>query len=222
MVSINTGDELNIVMETFVFRGCDSALVSEALDSGCFRQEYDRGEVVFSTGSFYRALGIVLSGRILVTKNRMPISRLSRGQVFGAAAMFNQLNSFATTLTCESPCRVVYFSQELLESMMKRDFRVAENYIRYQAGRIRFLTQKIDGLSASGAEPRLARYLLDLGDSSAQASSMSELADMLGIGRASLYRAIDALCHEGAIVKEGKKLTVRDREALEHICERND
>lgn len=222
MVTIDINDELNIVMSTFVFQGCDQALVRWALESDCFRQEYSRGDVVFSTGSFYRALGIVLSGRILVTKNRMPISRLSRGQVFGAAAMFNQLNSFATTLTCENDCQVVYFSQELLESMMRRDFRVAENYIRYQAGRIRFLTQKIDGLSASGAESKLARYLLDLGDNSAQASSMSELAEMLGIGRASLYRAIDSLCGSHAIEKKGKKLLVLDREVLEHICERND
>jgi DNA-binding IclR family transcriptional regulator len=43
---------------------------------------------------------------------------------------------------------------------------------------------------------------------------MSRLAELLGMGRASLYRAIDALCDEGLVEKQGKTILIRNKPAL--------
>ena len=216
--------EYELIKNTFVFKGASESVLKAALsDEECIKKSYLKGDCVFSPDEYLKALGILVSGSVQVSKetmggHRLAISRLGRGDVFGAAAIFNDMDSFATTLTALQDCTVNYFPESLIRRMMTEDFTIAENYIRYQSGRIRFLSSKIDGLSAGSAENRLAKYLLEnTTDSGTVAASMTELAEMLNIGRASLYRAIDALCQSGAVKKEGRKLIVTDKENLKKL-----
>ena len=48
--------------------------------------------------------------------------------------------------------------------------------------------------------------------------SMQSLAQMLGISRMTLYRSLDILVENEWIRKEGKSLTVLDREALSRVA----
>ncbi len=217
-----THQEFELIKSSFVFKGASESVLKAALSrEDCHRRSYRRGDCVFSPREFIRALGIIVSGSIQVTKNsghRLAISRLRTGELFGAAAIFNDEEVFASILTALEPCSVIFFPEELIRQMMAMDFTIAENYIRYQSGRIRFLSSKIDGLSAGSAENRLAKYLLEsTPDSGAVAATMIELADMLNIGRASLYRALDSLISSGAVAKEGKRLVVTDRSQLEKM-----
>ena len=96
---------------------------------------------------------------------------------------------------------------------MRRDFSITENYIRYLAGRVWFLNETISNLTAGTVEQRLAGFLLER-PASGIPSSMAGLARQLNVGRASLYRAMDALEAEGLIRRDGKTLTVLDWEGL--------
>ena len=71
-------------------------------------------------------------------------------------------------------------------------------------------------LTAGSAERRLAVFLLDYEQDGVfiPPCPMNRLAELLGIGRASLYRAIDALCAEGLIEKQGKNIHLRNKDAL--------
>ena len=91
-----------------------------------------------------------------------------------------------------------------------------ENYIGFLGGRIRFLNRKIGYLTAGSAERRLALYLASLGPGEVRLSiPFSALSELLDIGRASLYRALDRLEADGQIVRHGgRSLTVVNPEAL--------
>ena len=43
---------------------------------------------------------------------------------------------------------------------------------------------------------------------------MVQLAKTIGVGRASLYRALDTLEKSGAIARQGKQIWIRDKEKL--------
>jgi DNA-binding IclR family transcriptional regulator len=49
--------------------------------------------------------------------------------------------------------------------------------------------------------------------------SLSRLADMLDMGRASLYRALDALSDSKIISKDAKTVKVLDRNALRRVAD---
>ena len=72
-------------------------------------------------------------------------------------------------------------------------------------------------MTQTGAEGKLARYLLSSGEDAPIRTSATDLARRLGLSRASLYRAFDALEGAGLIRREGKTVCILDRSGLEGV-----
>ena len=188
--------------------------------AGCSERRYNKGEVIFDQTHFERALGIVASGRIKAAKLKgeqsLPLRAFGPGEIFGAAALFGG-EDYVTRLEAATDCCIVFLSQPLVQDLFAREGRVALNYIRFLSDRIRFLNAKIDSFTAGSAEERLARYLLTLPvqeDTVTLPCSLSELAKALDIGRASLYRALDAIEDAGIIGRAGHHITILSRDRL--------
>jgi DNA-binding MarR family transcriptional regulator len=92
------------------------------------------------------------------------------------------------------------------------------HYIRFLTQRIEFLNQKIQYLTAGCVERRLALYLMGQipqDDLAVQLDiSAVSLADLLDVGRASLYRAMDRLTQDGFLTRNGHEYTLRNRDRL--------
>ena len=215
--------ETELVSKTELFRGSPPSVLTRILAvSDCTAAEYEKNEVVYDKTNFSRSLGIVLEGRLRVTKenaDKRPIvmSTLQRGAMFGAAALFNSEPEYATKITAIERSRVLFLPQRLIKRMIEREPDIAENYIRYLSERILFLNRKIYFLTAGTAEQRLAGFLLDnlaVGEFSEMPMPMHRLADALNMSRASLYRAFDELTASGAVSKQGKLVCINNAELL--------
>ena len=218
--------ETELVSKTELFRGSPPSVLARILAvSDCTAAEYEKNEVVYDKTNFYRSLGIVLEGRLRVTKenaDKRPIvmSTLQRGAMFGAAALFNSEPEYATKITAIERSRVLFLPQRLVKRMIEREPDIAENYIRYLSERILFLNRKIYFLTAGTAEQRLAGFLLDnlaVGEFSEMPMTMHRLADALNMSRASLYRAFDELTASGAVSKQGKLVCINNAELLKDL-----
>lgn len=218
--------ETELVSKTELFRGLPPSVLARILAvSDCTAAEYEKNEVVYDKTNFYRSLGIVLEGRLRVTKenaDKRPIvmSTLQRGAIFGAAALFNSEPEYATKITAIERSRVLFLPQRLIKRMIEREPDIAENYIRYLSERILFLNRKIYFLTAGTAEQRLAGFLLDnlaVGEFSEMPMTMHRLADALNMSRASLYRAFDELTASGAVSKQGKLVCINNAELLKNL-----
>lgn len=218
--------ETGLVSKTELFRGLPPSVLTRILAvSDCTAAEYEKNEVVYDKTNFYRSLGIVLEGRLRVTKenaDKRPIvmSTLQRGAIFGAAALFNSEPEYATKITAIERSRVLFLPQRLVKRMIEREPDIAENYIRYLSERILFLNRKIYFLTAGTAEQRLAGFLLDnlaVGEFSEMPMTMHRLADALNMSRASLYRAFDELTASGAVSKQGKLVCINNAELLKNL-----
>lgn len=218
MDHILTDEELNRLECCPVFRGCSPELVQRALaHPECSVHCFQPGQTLYRPDHFSRCLGVLLSGGVRVTRDALAISILAPGDLFGAAALFNDRPDYATTLTAISPCRAVLLTQELVSLLMDESPVVRDNYIRYLSGRIRFLSGKIRSLAADSTEGKLKQHLLTSlsPDHPRLDCPATELARRLGISRASLYRAFDALEGQGLIRREGRSVLVPDLKALE-------
>lgn len=175
-----------------------------------------RGETIYTPRRFRRCLGVLLSGRVQVSKESLAISVLSAGDVFGAAALFTDSEDYATTLTALSPCALVLLPQQGVTALLRESPDFAENYVRYLSGRIQFLSGRLDAVSAGTAEGKLAQYLLSAaGGEGRLVISATQLSARLGVGRATLYRAFETLERSGAIRREGKSIRILQREKLQ-------
>lgn len=179
-----------------------------------------RGGTVYDRQRFRRCLGILLEGALQVRKESLLLSTLQAGDVFGAAALFHRGEEYPTTLTALTDCRLLLIPQETVRELICTCGPFAEDYVTYLSDRIRFLSTRLDTVSADRGEGKLARYLLSADDGSGAVTvSATQLCQRIGVGRATLYRAFETLERDGAIVREGKTIRMIDNQKLRTSCE---
>ena len=221
-------EEKKLITQSFLFKDVPAEIINEALLSDeCEVHVFDKNESVYSKEKFSKSIGLVLKGSLSVQKNSknhcLSMNRISCGNFFGAAAVFCDNEDYVTLLKAVEKTKAVFFTENLLRELMQKSFEAAENYIRFLTGRIRFLNDKIDHLGAGGTERMLGRYLLnnsavtENGCITHLPCSFSELSQLLGIGRASLYRSLDALENEGIIKRNGKNIELINIKKLEEL-----
>lgn len=201
--------EKAFLSEHFLFRRVVPEQLAEVLSAASVAS-VSRGETVYDRTRFRRCLGLLLNGELQVRKDALLISTLRQGEVFGAAALFGGGEEYPTTLIALSDCRLLLIPQETVGWLIRSSGEFAEDYAAYLSGRIRFLSARLDALSADRGEGKLARYLLTAGHGGGVTQSATQLCQRIGVGRATLYRAFELLEADGTIRREGKTIHVLD------------
>ena len=118
------------------------------------------------------------------------MKRIEAGASFGPAALFHGHGDNAVDFAVKARARILALSEPLLERLMREDFQIALNYIRFLSGRIYYLNARIHSISGAHTERALARYLCGEyenaadGDTVSVRPSFAELAKRLNMGRA--------------------------------------
>ena len=211
-------EERELLDRSPFFRGAEPELLDRVLSLPQVTvEDFSPEQTVYQPHRFRRCLGFLLSGQVQVTNGTLSVSLLEAGELFGAAALYNDLPDYATTLTARTPCRILFLPQEEVDRLLGEEPLLRRNYLRYLSGRIRFLSGRLQAVAQTGAEGKLARYLLSAGADAPIRTSASDLARRLGLSRASLYRAFDTLEKAGLIRREGKTVHILDRSGLEGV-----
>ena len=213
------GRFLNALQQNEMFSGVRREQLSALLtDAQVDFVSYARDDVICSAETYRNAIGFLLRGEAKVQRRSgaLMISRLHAGDVFGCAFLFSGESFPGEIVACRQSV-VAYISKTAVVRLMELDGGFTISFIRYLSQRIFFLSQRIDSFTGGSAESRLANYLLLCFGAYRTYQldrSMSQLAVSLDIGRASLYRAFDALEEAGAVRRDGKNVRLADREAL--------
>ena len=211
----------------FLFEGVPDAQVKALLGRDDVQQgEFAKGESIYDPLHYQRCMGIVLHGSLevynTVGQRRVLLNVLAAGQTFGVATIFYDAGFYVSHIVAKTRCEVLFIPQEALKALFAQSSQAVQNYIAFLSGRIYFLNRKIDSFTKEGAEQRLAMYLADQAQSSPEGFvelpfGMNKLAELLSIGRASLYRAEQALVEKGLIERKGRSIQILDLENLSKI-----
>lgn len=204
-----------------LFIGISQETLQKKLDADAI-VSFAPGQEIYSPKIREKKLGIILSGSASVFSADescgVLLRILEKGDTFGVANLFSAQERFVSFIVAKKHCRVLFFSEASAAALLREEPRFCINYIRFLSDRICFLNDKISCFTAGSPERRLAFFLLAL-DEEGQGSytvstNANSLSDMLNVGRASLYRAFDKLEAEGLIKKNGKEITITDKNAL--------
>lgn len=216
-----------ILSKTFLFRGVNSNLVEFAYASPlCTCAEFENGAHIYTRKNFKRSIGIVLSGGLKAVKIRangqeILLNTFESGGIFGVAGLFNSSCRYVSDIIAMRRSRVLFLPQSLIKDLIYKDPHVAENYIAFLSSRVRYLNTCIDHFTGGSAEARLARFLLALREEGQNVvelpCSLQQLSDTLGIGRASLYRALNAMTANGLICRTGRRVEILDSQGLQSV-----
>lgn len=214
----------NIILSQGLFRGCPEKDIEKIIIDGGRVVSFRSGDIMEAG---FRSVGILLSGRGVIyssDKGRQTLLRfISPGDAVGVAGLFADKAPETQILACgDGKSEMFFVSREAFERLMNEesDGKFRSNLIKFLSDRVSFLNSRIDCVTGGSAERRLALFIKNSPVSPngeiSLGMSMTALARALDIGRASLYRAFDALQADGIISREGDLITILSRDALDN------
>ena len=181
--------------------------------------EYLPGETIFSKKEYRKSLSLLIKGRATARKvhggKDLTIRSFAPGEIFGVASLFCEEDEYVSEIRADSSCVIAFVPQEIVSDVFRQSPDAAIAYISLLSQKIRYLNDKLDNISAPSALSKLCYYLLENPETTV---AMQSLAQMLGVSRMTLYRSLDTLVENGWLLKDGKVLTVLDREALTRVA----
>ena len=195
---------------------------TEALVKNSRVSEFSVGEDVYEPQNII----LILKGSVAVIKQtgdkKLLMRTLSDGGVSGVASLFSEDSASVSSLIAQRSTEALYINQDTVSELLKNNGEFAMKYVEFLTSRIRFLNSRIKSYTSGSAEAKLAYHLMMSYESVSGevklSVSMSKLAEILDIGRASLYRAIEDLTRKGVIRKSERKIEITDNEKLRMIA----
>ncbi len=204
-----------------IFQSSDVIAIDKYVtEADMYIKKYASGEDICSPCTQNDSIGIVLRGSATVSSKDEEKSVLLRtmgeGAIFGIANLYAQSIEFPTRISARSACEVLFVKKAAIRALIENDKNTLKSFLAFQSNKIVYLNKKINSFTAGGAERRLSLFLLDNSVDGVYSSdvSMSALAEMLDIGRASLYRAFDTLEAAGCIERKDKKTILVNTTAI--------
>jgi CRP-like cAMP-binding protein len=202
--------------EAFLQSPLFSKLNLETIKSGMEIVSVKKGETIMAQKKFRRGLVYILKGSASVFKlgldgRKNVINNFYEGDVFGMATLFYEEAEYPSEITAEKDLRLAVFSKEIIEKAFSENPEFAKAYVVLLSQKIHFINKKLAAFLEGEASEKLLRWLINASGGEQEFTlpcSVSKIAEMLGIGRASVYRAFDSLSERGIIIKEGKNITI--------------
>ena len=188
-------------------------------------KNFAKDELIYQPDNYQRSLGFILKGGCRVNKKRhdgtlVHLNTLGCGDSFGVITLFSDEVDYPTYIYATKQTEVLFISKEDAVTLITNNRAISVNFIKFLTDRIHFLNRKVSTFSSGSTEQKLANYLLTRQRETGlcQFQFNKKLAsETLGIGRASLYRALEALASGNFISVDNKKIYIIDLNGLERI-----
>ena len=188
------------------------------------------GEIVFLRNDPTDGLYGVLAGSVLIVVNsaegkELVLNKHGAGEFFGEVSLLDGEGRSATAIAYE-PSKLVHIGRDRLMAFLKQRPEAMLRIVELLCTRMRRVTHLVEDSLFLDVSTRLARQIVSLagpggsrGDISATLHlSQNDLARMLGVSREFVSKQL-TLWRDAKIIELGRRrLTIRDRKALERLC----
>ena len=205
---------MDILSTCPLFNGMSPMEIGHLLSQeGCRLVHYPAGSTIPSE----RGMMMLLTGSVLIEKQSadgryLRMREVWPPQAINVSALLAQPPREVSRLSTPDGCRAVELSRALVTQALMEGGTFSVNLVEFLLGRVVFLNKKITALSGHTAASRLELYLAENAvqkDGASQVQlpfSLSEFAEHLCVGRASLYRTLDAMEQQGRIRRKGRTI----------------
>ena len=216
---------IEILRDCALFRGMSDNEIQELLLGHSVKKtRYSSGTLIAQAGDEVRSLQILLHGSV---KGEMmdyagkviKIEDIFPPRPLAPAFLFGNQNSYPVNISAVEDTEILSIPRDRFLLMLQASEKVLVNFINILSSRGQFLSNKIKFLSFTTIKGKLARYLLDHLERSGSGKlklshSQSQLAELFGVARPSIGRALGELNQDGIIRTEGKQVEILDHAGL--------
>lgn len=208
-----------------LFAGMTRAEIGDFLvRAGATKVKLGRKRICLLAGEECCHVDIVMAGRLVarmdgLSGKMVDVVRLKAGYVLAPAFLFASTCRMPVCVETETEVEMLRISRSAIRLQVDKDEKFRWNYIRVLSDMASFLADKMRFLSLFTVKEKVCCYLLSLSRAQSSATvtldlSRQSMADSFGIQKFSLLRCLSDLVAQGAIVVEGRRITIVDRSKL--------
>jgi CRP-like cAMP-binding protein len=221
----------SVLHDTALFKNLSEEEIQSCL--ACSKAEsiyYEKGEMVFSEEDHPACLPMLISGSVTLGmdysdgKRNIIAMFENKGDIFGQELILIGESKYGMYAQTQTKSLILMIPKDFLVGTCERNCgfhsTLISNMLLMMAQKSLTLNERLEIMSCSTLRQKIAKMILfSIGDKSSMSVSMSrqEIADFLNAARPSLSRELMRMQNDGLITVEGRKITVRNKSALEEM-----
>lgn len=194
---------------------------------------FSRNDIIKMAGEPFEGAGVVVDGQVSVVKEnaageRIILSILKKGELFGEMAAFSGSGKWPATVIAQTDCSVMFVPSDRLvgqcASSCSGHRKLIMNMLGILSRKAITLSRQLEYLSIRSIRARLASFLLEQHKRSGMFTFMldmnrNELADFLNVARPSLSREMCRMRDEGILDFHRSSVQIKDIDALREAAQ---
>lgn len=174
---------------------------------------FSKQEMITMEGNEFQGIGIVVEGQAKITKNneageRIIISQIGIGDVFGEMIAFSGVNRWPATVIADTDCKIMFLRPDAIinhcQNMCVGHKQLLLNMLSIVSNKALMLNRKVHYLSIKSMRGKLSKFFME--EYAKHNKTMfdidfnrNELAEFLHVSRPSMSRELARMKDEGII-----------------------
>lgn len=225
--------KLTIMIESLIgcrlFKGFELKQIEVLLqDANAHVKAYAQGDVIAIEGGKYSHLMIIAQGTVQAEKSDsahrpIPVERISSPSLVAPTSLFAEEAVLPVSISARTEAVVVTIERGEFCLMMSRSITLMVNFMEIISNSNKFISEKVVYLTYKSIKSKYSNYLLNRMESEGATTfrndlTQREMAEMFGVTRPALARAIGELVDDGAIYVKSKEIVLLYPEKLKQYA----
>ena len=223
---------INILMKTDLFNGIDEEdliTLLHCLQPKLYR--YSKNDYIIMAGEEFLSIGMVVNGEVAVTKenaagNRVIISILKSGNIFGEMVAFSKRLKWPVSVQAKEKCEIIFLEKGKIIGECQKTCswhrKLIQNMLTLLSERALMLNKKVEYLSIKSIRGKISTFILEQYKKTGKTIFMidmnrNDLADFLNVSRPSMSREMCKMRDEGIIDFHMSTIKIKDLNLLKEM-----
>lgn len=190
-------------------------------------KSFKRNEIVFSSNQIADTMGILLSGYANVQKlfpsgKVVIVTRKETSDLIAEPSIFSKAKYYPATVSVCSSCKILFIHKKEVLNLFLLDQTIMSNFLESVSNSMLILKQKIDILSFTGIQEKIAAFLIHeyKNNNSLIVNlpfSKKDWAEYINVSRPSLSRELKILEMNEILYFDKENIQIRNLDKLEQI-----
>lgn len=218
----------DVLAENYLFRNLTKKEIGKIIRKVHHQvRKCKKGDVVAFEGDYYDKLIIIVKGSVVgemmdFEGRVLRVEQRTAPESVATAFIFGTNNKLPVTITAMEETRLLLIPRDDLMNLFAENKTVLQNYLDIMANRAQFLSRQMKLLGLNSIKGKIANYLLEQvkkqgSDTIRMEHSQSELAEMFGVARPSVGRAMGELKKANCISTSAKNIRIINKVRLSEL-----
>lgn len=215
----------NNLEQCILFKNLNKNQINELLFSITIKEKrYDKEQFVVRSEDEVRQLLIIVEGSVRgemidFSGKTIKIEDIESPRMLAPAFLFGQSNRYPVDIVANKDSTILAIPKDSFLNLLQTNQQVLHNFLNSISNRSQFLSNKIKFLSFQTIKGKIAHYLLQQMKKRNSTefevpNSHQELAEMFGVTRPSLSRALREMHADKIISAEGKSIKILNKHEI--------